>query len=84
MEIVFLMTLVLMSLRISTVTAGVAESIGKNYWTWFVFGVLLPLIAIGILLSLRRRSKKVTELKPVENDEIFDHLFIAKHSKQRA
>jgi hypothetical protein len=40
---------------------------------------------IGILLWLQQKSKKrVTELRAVENEEIFDHLFIAKHPKQRA
>jgi hypothetical protein len=85
MEFVFLMALVLMSFRVAFVTASLAEEIGKGYWTWFILGVFLPLIAIAILFCLPRKSRKrVTELRAVENDEIFDHLFIAKHSKQRA
>jgi hypothetical protein len=39
---------------------------------------------IGILCLTRKFQKRVTELRAVENDEIFDHLFIAKHPKQRA
>jgi len=85
MEFVFLMALVLISFRIASVTASLAENVGKGYWTWFVLGVFLPLIAIGVLYCLPRKSKKrVTELRAVENDEIFDHLFIGKHSKERA
>ena len=85
MEFVFLMALVLMSLRVSTVTALIAEGVGKSYWTWFVLSFFFPLIASAILLCLPRESKKrVTELRAVENDEIFDHLFLDKHPKQRA
>ena len=85
MELVFLMALILISFRIASATALLAEDIGKSYWTWFVLGVFLPLVAIGILFFLpRKRKRQVIELRAVENDEIFDHLFIDKHSKQRA
>jgi len=85
MEFVFLMALILISFRIASATAALAEDIGKRYWTWLVLGVFLPLVAIGILFCLpRKRKKQATELRAVENDEIFDHLFIAKHPKQRA
>lgn len=85
MELVFLMALILISFRIASATASLAEDTGKNYWAWFVLGIFLPLFAIGILFFLpRKRKKQVTELRAVENDEIFDHLFILKHSKERA
>jgi len=85
MEFVFLMALVLISLRISFVTAETAERFCKSYWMWFVIGLLLPFIAVAILYCLPRKTeKKITELRAVENDEIFDHLFIPKHSKERA
>ena len=77
------MALVLMLLRISFVTAATAERFGKSYWIWFFLGLFLPMIAIGILFCWKS-VKKITERRAVENDEIFDHLFIGKHSKERA
>jgi hypothetical protein len=85
MEFVFLMALILIFFRIASATAALAEDIGKSYWAWFILGLFLPLVAMGILFCLpRKRKKHAPELRAVENDEIFDHLFIVKHPKQRA
>ena len=56
--------------------------IAQEYWLWFYISIPLALIASFILVCLPGISAKTREkLSPVENEEIFDHLFIHKTRK---
>jgi hypothetical protein len=63
---------------ITSFAAGqMAKKSGRKYWPWFFAGSLLPFVANIIIYYLPYKLKiKETELRPVENEEIFDHLFI--------
>ena len=53
--------------------------IEQEYWLWFIISIPLGLIASLILVCLPGMPAKTKgKLSPVENEEIFDHLFIHK------
>ena len=53
--------------------------IEQEYWLWFYISIPLALIASFILVCLPGiPAKTKRKLSPVENEEIFDHLFIHK------
>jgi hypothetical protein len=56
--------------------------IAQDYWLWIYISIPLALIASFILVCLPGiTAKKKGRLSPVENEEIFDHLFIHKTGK---
>ncbi len=56
--------------------AGLIE---QEYWLWFYISIPLALIASLILVCLPGMPAKTKgKLSQVENEEIFDHLFIHK------
>jgi hypothetical protein len=56
--------------------------IAQQSWLWIYVSIPLALIASFILVCLPGISAKTREkLMPVENEEIFDHLFIYKPRK---
>lgn len=53
--------------------------IAPEYWLWVYISIPLALVGSFILVCLPGVSAKTREkLSPVENEEIFDHLFIHK------
>ena len=80
MEVVLALPLLCIPFLIPFVTGQMAVSFGRKFWPWFFLGFPLPFIACIILLCLPdKKKKKITEaIKAVENDEVFDHLFITK------
>lgn len=75
-------SLLLVPLFWPIITGIMAKNNGRNFWIWFLIAVPLPLIAAVILLFLPDKSKEKRITKPVENDEIFNHLFNKKQEKQ--
>lgn len=63
-----------------------AKDMGRKFWPWFFIGMLLPLLANFILSFLPPAlfQKQSKGLKPVENEELFNHLFIEDINKKRA
>jgi hypothetical protein len=59
-------------------TAGlIAKDAGRSFHLWFWLAVPFPIITHILLLCLPDKSKKQTYTAVVvENDEVFDHLFI--------
>jgi hypothetical protein len=83
--------------KISSITSSLAKLIGGSSYTDSDASKTMTIAAsaqgnragkfkriIGILCLQRKFGKRVTESRAVENDEIFDHLFITKHPKQSA
>jgi hypothetical protein len=78
MELLFALSLLILSFA----TGLMAGNFGRNAGLWFCISIPLPFIASIILLCLPDRSTaKARILRPVENEEIFDHLFIKKYKK---
>jgi MFS family permease len=85
MEFILALPLLFIPLVLPFIAGQMAKSFGRKFWPWFLIGIVLPFIANIILLCLPDKSKKKTNgLKAVENDKIFDHLFIAKDSQQQS
>jgi len=78
MEFIFAIPLLFMPLMLPFITGQMAKSFGRKFWPWFFIGIPLPLIANIILICLRDKSKE-KRVKAVENEEIFDCLFIKKN-----
>jgi MFS family permease len=76
MEIFFEIPLLIIPLLMPFFAGQMAKQFGRKFWPWFFIGIVLPMIANIILLILPDKSKNFTALKPVENEDIFDHLFI--------
>jgi MFS family permease len=82
MEFDFALSLVLTPFILPFITGLMAKYFGRKFWPWFFIGIPLPLIANILLLCLPDKTKKIIELRAVENDEVFDHLFINAHPKK--
>ena len=76
MEVLFAIPLIIVPFFWPVLTGLMAKNFGRKFWVWFWLGVPLPFIGVVILLFLPEKIKKKGELKAVENDKIFDHLFI--------
>ncbi len=85
MENFYVAAFIVLSLASALSSGWVAGRTGKNPRSWFWFSAGFPVIGLCILLCLREKPKKrVNALRAVENDELFDHLFINQHSKADA
>ncbi|MEQ1675583.1 MAG: hypothetical protein ABL876_02705 [Chitinophagaceae bacterium] len=75
--------LMIVPLATSFVSGQKAKRCGRKFWPWFFIGTALPFIANIILHYLPGKLKPVPgEVRPVENSELFDHLFITPGSKK--
>jgi MFS family permease len=84
MEVVFALPLLFIPFVMPFIAGQMAKSFGRKFWPWFLIGIPLPFIANIILLCLPDKSKqKPPALKSVDNEKIFDHLFINNDSQQR-
>jgi hypothetical protein len=86
MEIVIALPFLIIPLFFPVVSGLMARGFGRKFWPWFFMGLFLPLIANIILLCLPDRSKPKQLLVggPVENEQLFDHLFAEAQDKQIA
>lgn len=79
MEFLFALPLLILPFLLPLATGLMAKSFGRKFGLWFCISIPLPFIANVILLCLPDRSaQKVVRLKPVESEEVFDHLFVKK------
>ena len=78
MEVVISLPFLCLPLVFPTMAGLMAISFGRKFWPWFFIGIPLPMIANVILLCLPDKIKKKPALQPVplENENLFDHLFI--------
>ena len=75
MEISSALTLILLASLVPLVSGFMATCQQRSFWLWFVIGLLLPFISNLLLLLLPEKEIKRSASVPVENDELFDHLF---------
>ncbi len=73
MELLMITILVLVLMVAPLVTGYLASRTGRNFWTWFGISFLLPVVACLVLLLLPVKKK---DPPPVENEELFNHLFV--------
>lgn len=81
MEVIASLPLIAAPFVLPFISGIMAKSFGRKFWPWFFIGIPLPLIANVILLCLPDKAKKETatlNTTPVENNHVFDHLFIDK------
>jgi len=58
MEFLLAIPLILLPLFFPVLTGGIAVSLGRKFWPWFLLGLVLPFIAAIILLCLPVKSIK--------------------------
>jgi len=75
MEITSALSLILLASLVPLVSGFMATCHQRSFWLWFVIGLLLPFISNFLLLLLPEKEIKHATTAPVENDELFDHLF---------
>ncbi len=76
------LALLIVPLTTSFVSGRKAKRSGRKFWPWFFIGTVLPFVATIILHYLPRKLKPVAAaVRAVENNELFDHLFITPGSK---
>jgi hypothetical protein len=68
----------LLSFRVSLAINLPTSAPGWDFWVLFCSSVLLP-----FFVNLMQSPRKTHKLKPLENEEIFDHLFVEKKQKIR-
>ncbi len=75
MEITAALSLILLVSLVPLVSGFMATCYQRSFWLWFVIGLLLPFISNLLLLLLPEKKTRYGNTAPVENDELFDHLF---------
>lgn len=73
MELIFALPFLLLPLAFPVIAGCMARSFGRSYRFWFWISFLLPVVSCIILLCLPNKKKSLTA---VENDELYDHLFV--------
>jgi hypothetical protein len=75
MDITSALSLILLASVVPLVSGFLATCYKRSFWLWFVIGIFLPFLSNLLLLLLPDKSETVAT-KPVENEELFDFLFI--------
>lgn len=78
MELNLLLPLLLAVLLVQATTIFMAKLLGRNVRVWFWISLLLPVISWIIIACLPVQKK---QLLPVENEDLFNHLFEEKEKK---
>ena len=78
MKLLFAIQVLLIHLLISMIICFLTDQMNYRYWTWVSIGLPVSLVFVHFFLP----KHKVKEVKPVENEELFDHLFIKKTSNK--
>jgi len=83
MEITSALSLILLASLVPLVSGFMATCYHRSFWLWFAIGLLLPFISNLLLLVLPEKKMRSSSTVPVENEELFDHLFTGavKHHK---
>jgi len=58
MEVLFSLPILIIPFILPMIAGLMAKSYGRSFWTWFLIGVPLPLIANIFLLCLPDRTQK--------------------------
>jgi hypothetical protein len=67
MEVLFSLPILIIPFILPMIAGLMAKTYGRSFWTWFLIGLPLPLIANVILLCLPDRTKKYSG--PVSKDK---------------
>ena len=79
MKFLLAVPLLIFAFLLPLITGVMAENSTYKFWLWFYTSIPLLFVAGMIVICLPAISrKKARKLNPVENEEIFDHLFIGK------
>jgi len=73
MEFVFALPILLIPFALPLMAGFMARRFGRSFRFWFWISFLLPFVSCIIILCLPDRS---IEQRPVENEEIFNQLFL--------
>jgi hypothetical protein len=80
MKFLLAVPLLIFAFFLPLITALMVKDSPYKFWLWFYISIPLLFVTNVIIICLPAISrKKVEKLNPVENEEIFDHLFIAKN-----
>ncbi|WP_276504092.1 hypothetical protein [Terrimonas pollutisoli] len=77
MKLLYAIQLLIIHFLVSLTIGIMTDNLNYRFWTWVAISVPVNLIISGFFLS----GNKTKEIYPVENEEIFDHLFIKKKIK---
>ena len=77
MKLLYIIQLLTIHLAVSLTLGAITNNLNSRFWTWVAIGVPVNLIIGAFFLSKNKAKKRY----PVENEEIFDHLFIKKNKK---
>lgn len=62
---------------LSVFAAGLMASMQeRNFWAWCGIGMVLPFVAAVLLVFLPSGKERMRRAIPVENEELFNHLFL--------
>jgi hypothetical protein len=79
MKFLFAALLLIFAFLLPLITGLIVKDSPYKFWLWFYISIPLLFVTSVIIICLPGRSRKnVEKLNPVENEEIFDHLFIEK------
>ena len=74
MKLLYAIQLLIIHFLVSLTIGIMTDNLNFRFWTWVAIGVPVNLLLGWFFLS----KNKTRKISPVENEEIFDHLFIPK------
>ena len=74
---------ILLAIPFAFLAGQMAKDKKRKFWPWFFFGMALPFMGYAFVFFLKPANEK-NKMEPVENENLFDHLFIEKINKKRA
>ena len=80
MKFLYLVQLLTIHLSVSLLIGTMTDNLNYRFWSWVATGIPVNII-IGTFFLSKGKQK---EIAPVENEEIFDHLFIRKNKMPRS
>jgi len=73
---------IILAMPFALLAGLMAKDKKRKFWPWFFIGMVLPFMGYTIVFFLKQVNEK--KISPVENENLFDHLFIDEINKKRA
>lgn len=84
MKLLLALPVAVFTFLLPLITGVAVRATPNKFWLWFYAGIpLLFIVSVILFCAVEKPGTKKEYKRPVENDELFDHLFVNKNKKTK-